>query len=230
MDNNAIFSKSILCALALFGFSSATAVQQNCTYTTVVVGGSSPQTSSLLLKRIGDFQSNSSTENTGFGTNHIDIRFEGVGIGASINNVSFEKKRTDSALRFFTPYIRNADVVLLLFQANETSADNGFRNETEEIEFYFNKINEIVRNEKALQKAIVLVEGTNSGEPAAARFEAFHAWCENRGVESMNVLVEKSENVPALVDMIEGRLRDRIAERQPSVNLRAVQRQDRCSC
>ncbi|MDR1235595.1 MAG: hypothetical protein LBJ96_01170 [Holosporaceae bacterium] len=50
MNNNAIFSKSILCALALFGFSSATAANWPPRASNVIFSGSSTSKTDLIKR------------------------------------------------------------------------------------------------------------------------------------------------------------------------------------
>jgi hypothetical protein len=215
MENDTIFNKSILCALALFGFSSATALESQ-TIGKVVVVGNFPEKNILIdkMRKIGQDYGNGDYDYDYSSPAHDCYRVNFLN-GTGDRCFTAEVWNTASQNAFSSSrelHLHFANVVVLVSRANGPIATVNA-----ELNYYFNEITNAVRDATVPPRTLVLLE--EGGSPA------IQAWCGANGnnLDCFDISTETGEGIAEACTEIG----DRLAEQPPHPVL-VPERQNKC--
>jgi hypothetical protein len=97
-------------------------------------------------------------------------------------------------------------MVVLVFRIDETPGIKDFTNDIAELDYYFDEIGTKTGDRRVQQRTIVLIdERENSGNltpTMKARYDTIHTWCDQKGLQCMDVSAATGCGIGETYEMI----------------------------
>jgi hypothetical protein len=224
MKNDNFFKKSILCALVLFCFSSATAMFPGEHKSKIVVVGNSSKKGEIIEKMVDPFL-----------LRRLEYRGTTVAPPCEETTFHFGNCRTIPVMIWNAPsqkesmwsYLHGADAAFLVTSSVNETDDKV----NEELNYYFDEIMRYAAIDKRM--VIVLIEDENwvrlNFDEMEKRFGAINKWCERKDLACVYVSASGIDGISEACSMIADRLSEDRSKLGQRINPDPEDQGRRCS-